>query len=312
MTPWRIGVDVGGTKIATGLVAPDGRIRGALTVPTPATQGPDAILDAIGGCVLRLRETLGRDEHVTGVGIGTGGVVDHTAGVIVSATGLLHGWAGTPVAQRLSTRLGLPVAVDNDGNAFALGEHLFGAGRGLSDVVYVAVGTGIGGAIVLGGRLRRSPHHTAGELGHLSCDVASSRPCSCGSPGHLEAVASGPAIVAAYGDPAVTDLRVVTDRAAAGDTGAAAAIARGAAALGRALAGLAGAIDPEAVVLGGGVAQLGEFLWTPLAAAFRGTALPGLRDLPLLPAELGPHSAVVGAAQISPPSPATRTLQEIR
>jgi len=323
-TRWRIGIDVGGTKIAAGLVDAYGRTRDAFAVPTPATEGAEAVLSAIAGAAHRLRAGLGSGEYesgdsgseaagggtVVGVGIGTGGVVDHRRGTVVSATGLLHGWAGTPVADALSARLGLPVGVDNDGNALALGEHRFGAGRGHEDVLYLTLGTGIGGALVLGGRLRRGAHHGAGELGHLPVDDPGPRPCSCGAYGHLEALASGPALTSLYreasGDEEVADLRVVAERAAGGDAVARAALARGAAGLGRTLAGLAATLDPEAVVVGGGAAQAGPALWEPLTAAFRDAALPAVRHTPLLPARLGTAAALIGAAQLAPPAPSQK------
>jgi glucokinase len=304
MNRWRIGVDVGGTKIAAGLVGANGHIHEQLTLPTPAVGGAPAILDAIRRAVEALRGGIAETDTVTAVGIGTGGVVDHGRGVIVSATGLLAGWAGTRVAAELRDRLGLSICVDNDVNALALGEHHFGAGRGYADVLYVAVGTGIGGGLVLGGRLRRGAHHTAGELGHLPVPGAEHRLCSCGSRGHIEAVASGPAITAAYqrriADPQVSDLRAVASQAGSGDVHAIETIGEAAEALGRVLAGLANTIDPEAVVLGGGVAQLGPVLWTPLKAGFRADALAPTAQIPLLSARLGPQAAIAGAANLAP------------
>jgi glucokinase len=311
MTPWRIGVDVGGTKIAAGLVDIHGQVRDRLALPTPATEGPDAILGAIADTVATLRGKLADADRVLGVGIGTGGVVDHRDGVIVSATGLLQDWTGTRVAEQIRDRSGLPVAVDNDGNALALGEHRFGVGRELTDVIYVAVGTGVGGGIVLGDQLRRGVHHTAGELGHLCAPGSVHRRCSCGGYGHLEAVAAGPAITADYrhrsGDGQASDLRVVAQRAESGDPHAADAIGHGGAVLGAVLAGLADTLDPQAIVIGGGVAQLGAVYWTPLQASFAAEALPAVKPTPLLPASLGSAAAVIGAAALIPATDLTDT-----
>ena len=312
MSRWRIGVDVGGTKIAAGLVSVDGRIHEQLTLPTPAAQGAQAILDEICRAAKTLRDDLGNRDVVSGVGIGTGGVVDHRQGRIVSATGLLQGWAGMHVADELRDRLGLPVAIDNDGNAMAVGEHHFGVGRGYADVLYVAIGTGIGGGLMLNNRLRRGAHHAAGELGHLAAPGAEDRACSCGGYGHIEAVASGPAITDDYrrrsADAQVSDLRVVAARANAGDGHATQAIGDAATILGKLLGGLANTIDPEAVVLGGGVAQLGPALWTPLQDGFRADALPPTTNIPLLAAMLGPHAAIVGAASLVPDDARTAEL----
>lgn len=312
-----IGVDVGGTKIAAGLVKASGEVLDRLVLPTPAAEGPSAVL----GAIVELAERL-CTPGVVGVGVGTGGVVDHARGVIVSATELLPGWAGTPVAAELSARLGLPVALDNDGNALALGEHHFGAARGLGSVLCVAVGTGIGGGVVIGGRLVRGAHHTAGEVGHIPVPGAEGMPCSCGRTGHLEAIASGPAMTARYAAEAATraqmdqyddsgdshlgcdpraavDLRVITERARTGDVVAAKVIADGAGALGRAIGGLANGIDPDAVIVGGGVAEIGEPYWAPLRAAVREHTLPALAALEIRPAELRTNAGIVGAAALA-------------
>jgi glucokinase len=312
-----IGVDVGGTKIAAGLVEATGEVRDRLVLPTPAAEGPSAVLDAIAELAERLRT-----REVVGVGVGTGGVVDHARGVIVSATSLLPGWAGTPVAAELSARLGLPVAMDNDGNALALGEYRFGAARGLGSVLCIAVGTGVGGGVIIGGRLVRGAHHTAGEVGHIPVPGSEGMPCSCGRTGHLEAIASGPAMTARYvaeaatraqahqhgdsGDPhlgggpcAAIDLRVITERARTGDVVAAKVIADGAGALGRAIGGLANSIDPDAVIVGGGVAEIGEPYWAPLRAAVRENTLPALAALEIRPAGLRTDAGIVGAAALA-------------
>ncbi|NUS57278.1 MAG: ROK family protein, partial [Streptomycetaceae bacterium] len=229
-------------------------------------------------------------------------------------------WAGTPIRAYLRAAFpGLAVAVDNDVNAMALGELRFGAAVGLDSVLYVSVGTGIGGAYAIGGRLVRGAHHAAGEIGHL---VASgSRRCSCGGVGHVESVASGPAIEAAYaeacgatgptgasgptgptGPTSATaervGLREIVRRADAGDPAAAAVIAGAAADLGAVLGGLACAFDPQAVVLGGGVAGIGMRFTEPLARALRRGLLPAMAELPLLGAALGTSAPIVGAAAL--------------
>lgn len=292
-----VGADVGGTKIAAGLVGLDGRLLGSSVRPTPVAEGPTAVIEAIAGAV----EALTGGGPALGVGVGTGGVIDRDRGTVYSANELLPDWAGTEVAAELGQRLQLPVAVDNDVNAFALAEQFFGAGAGRSSALYASVGTGIGGALVLGGSLHRGAHHTAGEFGHLAVPDADDRPCNCGATGHLEAVGSGPAITARFrqlGGAAVGDLRDVARSAADGDALASRALREGAAALGRALAGLANAIDPELVVLGGGVAEIGDAYWSPLREAFAAEALPGPSGTAIVPADLGSRAAVVGAAAL--------------
>ncbi|PSK89683.1 glucokinase [Murinocardiopsis flavida] len=297
--PTAIGIDVGGTKIAAGVVDGTGAVAHAVRRPTPGSGGRDAVLAALADVVSELRAHGG--PRLVGVGVGTGGVVDHARGVVLTATDLLPGWAGAPVGPWLSERCGLPVTADNDGNTHALGELRFGAARGRADVLFAAVGTGVGGALALGGALRRGGHHTAGDIGHVAAPGAEGRRCSCGASGHLEAAAAGPAIAARHRELGGADLALpaIADLARGGDPTAAAAIAEGAAVLGRTLAGLATAIDPDAVVLGGGVTDIGPLYWEPLRAAF--AAEPFMRSgaVPLLAASLGPDSSVAGAAALA-------------
>ncbi|MFC6063784.1 ROK family protein [Streptomyces ochraceiscleroticus] len=304
MTATLLGVDVGGTKIAAGVVSADGALLASLVRPTPAAQGRTAVLDAIAAAV---RELPGWDG-AEGLGIGTGGVIDRDRGVVRSANALLPGWAGTRLREELSARLGLPVAADNDANVFALAEQTYGAGAGCASALYVSVGTGIGGGLVTGGRLLRGAHWTAGEFGHMAVPEAAGRPCNCGRAGHLEAVASGPAITARFrelsGEEDVYDLRKVAALAepdARNDgsgTASRTALAEGAGALGRALAGLVNTVDPERVVIGGGVASIGAPFWQPLTEAFAAELLPGPAGIRPVPAALGPRAAVIGAAAL--------------
>ncbi|MCX4722388.1 ROK family protein [Streptomyces sp. NBC_01306] len=297
-----LGVDVGGTKTAAGLVSADGALLTSVVRPTPAAQGPAAVLDAIAAAV---RELPG--HHLAeGLGIGTGGVIDRDSGVVISANDLLPGWAGTRLSEELTARLALPVAADNDANVFALAEQTYGAGAGCRSALYVSVGTGIGGGLVTGGRLLRGAHSTAGEFGHIAVPEATGLGCNCGRTGHLEAVASGPAMTARFRELTGHDdgrgLRQVAalagkDSGSAGDT-ARAVLAEGAGALGRALAGLVNTMDPERVVIGGGVASIGDAYWRPLTEAFVAELLPGPSGLCPVPAKLGPRAAVVGAAAL--------------
>lgn len=297
---WGLGIDVGGTKIAAAVVDDTGLPHHPVRLPTPAASGPQAVLDAMSDAA-RAALRAGGCPLPGAIGVSTGGVVDHRTGTIVSATSLLPGWTGTAVARELSGRLeGTPVSVDNDGNVLAVGERHFGVARGLDDVLFVAVGTGVAGALIRGGRLIRGAHHTAGELGHLPVPAAGGRPCSCGRTGHLEAAAAGPALEARYrestGPSAPVGLPAVTTRATAGDAQALEVLREGGAILGSTLGGLANLLDPQAVVIGGGVAACGEHYWRPLTEAFRAELLPGNAAVSLLPADAGPLAAVAGAA----------------
>jgi len=298
-----IGVDLGGTKTAAGTVSRDGAVGALRTVPTPAQAGPAAILDAVADLVRAVAADAG--APVLGLGVGTAGVVDVTTGTIVSATDAIPGWTGTDVAGGLRDRLADltagPVHVENDVDAHAAGEAWLGAGAGLASVLMVAVGTGVGGAVVLDGRPLRGAHHVAGEMGHLPTPGAEGLRCTCGRPGHLEALGAGPALHRHYlalgGDTASQDTRDVVARARAGEETAVRAVRESAAAVGRATAAVVTVLDPAAVVVGGGMAGAGPLWWDAMERALRAELIEPLADLPVLPAALGASAAVVGAAR---------------
>jgi len=239
-----LGVDIGGTKTRVGVVTSTHRVLDVRESPTPVREGAQAVL----AVVARLgRELRGRWVDVAACGVGTAGVVDPAGGMVVASTDTLLGWAGTPVVGELTTLLGLRVHIDNDVNAFALGEVAAGAARGRAHVLAVMVGTGIGGAILLDGRLWRGAHHNAGEVGHVPVPGFGDRPCTCGGSGHLEGVAAGPAMAVRYrqrsGD--AVSFAEVARRAEAGDALAAEVVDEGGRVLGQLLAGLTNAIDPN-------------------------------------------------------------------
>ncbi|MGV9808821.1 ROK family protein [Micromonospora chersina] len=283
-------VDIGGTKTAAALV------RGATVLartqaPTPARDGAAAVLDAAAALVRSLGGTP------AAVGVGAPGLVDPNTGLLTAATSSISQWAGVDVPGQLRARLGLPGVVLNDVQAFTLGEAVHGAGRNLPTVVGVAVGTGIGGGVHAAGTLLTGRLGAAGHLGHVPVPQAVGLPCPCGTTGHVEAVAAGPAMAAAYtartGEPVA--LPEVVDRARAGDATARAVLAEAGAALGTALAGLANALDPDRIVIGGGAAV--PELLAAAAPAFAAACMPVLGAVPLVPAALGADAALIGAAE---------------
>ncbi|MFE9203474.1 ROK family protein [Micromonospora sp. NPDC007230] len=289
-----IGIDIGGTKTAAALVGPDGKVLQRREAPTPARSGPEAVLDTAAG---QAAELLGLADAGP-VGVGTAGTVDPATGHIRYSTDSLPGWTGTPVADALAARLGREVRVTNDVNAAALGECWAGAGRGRAHVLLVAAGTGLGGAVVRNGRVEAGARGAAGEVAHLPAPGAERLRCGCGRYGHLEAIASGTGLAAAYaietGDR--VSGRAVADRAAAGDAVARQVVDRAGAVLGAVLAGLVALLDPDAVLVAGGAA--GALL--PAASAAYAAELPaGWADVPLLPAALGADAVVVGAARLA-------------
>ncbi|MFF3595688.1 ROK family protein [Kitasatospora indigofera] len=290
------GVDIGGTKISAGLVGADGTLGRVVTVRTPAAQGPAAVLAAVAGAVRSL------DSRPVAVGVGSAGVIDPAGGFVLSATDALPGWAGTDLRGGLRALLDVPVAVDNDVHTHALGEAWTGAAAGHRSVLLVAVGTGVGGSLVLDGRVHHGAHAAAGHVGHVPSPAAAGRACTCGGTGHVEVAASGPALLAEYlrqgGAPGTGGLARVAEAAEAGEEPARAVLAAGATALGQAIGGLANVLDPDVVLVGGGVSRCGDSWWRPLRAAVEAELLPPLRGLAVRPGALGPSAAVVGAARL--------------
>ncbi|NQD87963.1 ROK family protein [Paenarthrobacter sp. CM16] len=321
-----IGVDLGGTKTAAGVVSPAGVVLISETIPTLNRAGGEAILDATAALISRLVERAAdAGISVSGVGIGSAGVIDAVAGSVVSATDAIHGWAGTALVSGLSSRLSLPpsaVRAVNDVHAHALGEAWLGAAAGSSSSLMVAFGTGVGGSFVVDGAPVLGHRFVGGHVGHFASPYACADgvplPCVCGGSGHVEAIASGPALHEAYlrfGGSSLdaTDTRGVFALAASvsdtHDDGAAAASADsraaalraievGAAAAGQAVGGLINILDPETVVVSGGLADAGDLWWKPMESALRQELLAPLAAVPVVPAILGNTAAIVGAAKL--------------
>ena len=309
-----VGVDVGGTKIAAALVSADGGLLGPVAeAPTPAREGAQAVLDAIASSVTTLIDTgapAARRVRLApvAVGIGSAGVIDSDRGVVVSATDAIADWPGTDIASAVAGRLlaagtapqGVPVHVDNDVNAYAAGEAWIGAGAGAAGVLMVAVGTGVGGAVVLDGRVHHGARFLAGEMGHMPSGPAGAEPCTCGRTGHLEAVAAGPQIARRYREATgagVTGAQEVERLANAGDAVARRVYREAAVALGEAIAAVVTVLDPERVIVSGGLARSGEVWWGPLRETVRAEVLDLVAaDLEIVPAALGTTAPIVGAA----------------
>jgi glucokinase len=295
-----VALDLGGTKIAAALVGQGGEILTRHTRATPATAGPDAVLDALAEAA----RTVAAGHAPAAVGVAAAGVIDPRAGMVTSATDSIPGWAGTALGPGLAARLGLPVACDNDVRATA-GPELEALEGPHASLLFAAIGTGVGGAVAVDGRMLNGVAGVAGHLGHIPSPEAERLPCTCGSAGHLEAIASGPAITAHHerlGGRREDRLESVAALAATGDLPAVRAIVIGATAAGRALGGLANALGPDRVVVGGGVPRIGPLYWDALTAAFAAELMPPLRDLRPRPPRFGRDAAVLGAAAL------TRTL----
>jgi glucokinase len=251
-----IGVDVGGTTVAAGLVTADGQVLEHVQAPTHA-RGPGSALETIVEVLDRLRDRArARGVAVSGVGVGIPGTVDAERGVVGVDVNYVPELAGAPLAERLGARVDAPVFVDNDVNALVLAEWTWGAGRGARSLVMLALGTGVGGGIVLDGRLQRGAAGSAGELGHVPIDF-DGPPCICGGRGCLKAFVSGTDIARRaeerLGRP--VGAAEVFQLAATGQAEAAAIVDEVCRALGAGLAVIVNGLNPERVLLAGSVAK---------------------------------------------------------
>lgn len=297
-----IAIDIGGTKIASAIVelaSPLPLVRNKSEVPTPARSGSKAVVEAVFESVRRCLAL--ENEAPAAIGIASAGVVNTETGAIISATDLIKGWAGTPLAKLVEEEFGLPVDTLNDVHAHALGECTYGAGKEYGSVLAVAVGTGIGGAIVADGKLHMGAHFAAGHVGHVPHPLAAGFPCSCGASGHIESVASGTGQVDLYNartsanEDQAKSGREITQRAQAGEALATQVLADSGAGLGDAIAGIANCVDPQAVVLSGSVTRSGEIWWSALKNAFQAGALPILKEIEILEGTLGSDAPLLGA-----------------
>jgi glucokinase len=305
-----VGVDIGGTKIAAGLVGRSGLVSEVAIQPTAAqTGGPAVLARAIAiarGLIANSR------TPAAALGIATGGWIDRSTGVVVGATGLLPGWSGIDVRGDAQKSVALPTTVLNDVHAMGIAEARLGAGRGRRLCLSVAVGTGIGGAITIEGQLFGGAGGFAGAIGHVGSRFGGPR-CSCGRRGCIEALASGPAIARAFADclarrggpsPSVrpgldVSFEAMLGASANGDRGdrecAAKAIAAGGSRLGQVLGWVINVLEPDLIVIGGGAAAaLGAPFFEAIRSGAAQTALPHLQ-VGLAAADLGPDAAVVGA-----------------
>lgn len=286
-----IGLDIGASKTLAGLVTRAGEIAQARQVVTAPS--PSEILAAVGSLCEGLLEVA--DAPVLGIGIGCAGVVDTLSGRVIHANDNLPGWSGTDLAA-LDIG-GLPIRVENDVRAFAFGEAIIGAGAVYKSLLCVTVGSGIGGALIFDGAVWHGANYSAGEIGYLVVDWAGEAPLM------LDQYASGPGLERAYqeavGAGECLPLTEISRRAYAGDEVAREIITEKARRFGAILAGYVTSINPEAVVVGGGVAMIGALWWDTFAASFRESLPPLLRSTFLLPAGLGVEAVLLGAAMLA-------------
>lgn len=305
-----IGIDLGGTFIKAAAILETGEIVAKVEWPTEADHGTDALLDRLAGIAFAGAEKAGwKLDQVAGVGIGLPAFLDFEKGIVEEAVNI--GWKNVPIVEEMEKRLSVPVLFDNDANAAALGEAWIGGGRGHKHILAVTLGTGVGGGVVIDGKIYRGTNGMAGEIGHIILEPEHGDRCNCGQIGCLETISSASAILRAakrkLTGGAVSSLQAVKDlttkdvfeHAAEGDSLAKEVVDHAVHKLGFALALLTTVLNPEVIVIGGGPSRAGDVLYKPLQDYFAKYALKRSADGAVIrPAELGNDAGVLGAAKI--------------
>ncbi|MDR6225642.1 ROK family glucokinase [Desmospora profundinema] len=305
-----IGIDLGGTTVKLGIVDENGGLLYKAEKPTRGEEGPEASLARIADHARELAEAIGTPwSNVAGVGMGLPGFLDLEKGEIIRLTNIP--WERVPVRSMLEAELGLPVAIDNDANAAALGEAWSGAGAGFNDLICITLGTGVGGGIIVGGRLVHGLSGMAGEIGHIPVEADGVR-CGCGQRGCLETISSATGMTRlareglAQGRHSVLDeaekrgeltTREIFAAAKDQDGLALDVVDRATDALGRVMAMLSVVNNPAAFIVGGGVSRAGDELFTPLRRSYaKHTLVEVANGVQILPARLGNDAGLIGAA----------------
>jgi glucokinase len=275
-----IGADIGGTKIASARVHLDGEpvVRQCTVLSTRASEGFDRSLGQVFEAIDQLM-----DPKVSAIGICAPGPLNPASGVIINPPNL-PGWRNINLAEIVRNRYGIPCRIENDANAAALAETLFGAAKGYRHVVYATLSTGIGTGIIVDGRIYHGKNGAAGEGGHVSIDYRSPQLCNCGTPGCIEALASGSALAARGLDPSALDEKTLDEMGAQ---------------LGAWLGSLISLLDPEIIVIGGGISQIGEPLFARLQREIPSRTINQFAaQTPVVPARFGANVGILGAAAV--------------
>ncbi len=300
-----IGLDIGGTKLAGGVLDSNAVLLERRERPARVREGVQVSLGQVFDMAVELHEiAAARHGRVAGIGVCAPGPLDPRAGVIFNPPNM-PGWRDIPLAAELARRSGLPCRVENDANGAGLAEALYGAGRGHSSVFYVTLSTGIGTGIILDRRVYHGKNGFAGEGGHVTIDYRSKVVCNCGAPGCIEALASGTAIarrarhlLGKRADPGLT-AETLARAAAQGDRLARRLIEETAQMLGAWLGGVISLLDPDIIVIGGGVSRIGDPLFSRIQEAVLGhTINPNAADTPIVPAALEHDVGLRGTAAV--------------
>ena len=307
----RIGIDVGGTNVKIALVDDKGKIIYSNSVPTYANMGYEYTVNNIKQAIRDLlKETNTSSKDIEGIGFGFPGQVDYQHGVVRLAPNI-PGWVNVPIAKVFEEEFKIPTRVDNDVRCAALGELNFGAGKGCENLICITVGTGIGSGLIINGKLVRGASNSAGEIGHIKLDMTGGPLCGCGDRGCLEAFASGPSIVSMaeeyirggkstkYRELANPDITpyIVSEAAKQGDRVAQKIFTIMGEYIGIGLTSVVNLLNPEKIIIGGGVADAGEILLNPIREMIAKRAIPVSADaVEVVPAQLGNTAGVIGAS----------------
>lgn len=292
-----IGIDLGGTQIRAALVDGGGAIIARAAEPTAADAGPAVVIGQIAALAAMVGQGVDR-ARIAGAGVSSPGPLDTVRGIALTIP-TIKGFVDFPLRDALAQALKMPVVLENDGIAAAIGEWQRGAGKGFANVVYVTVSTGIGGGIIADNRVLRGRQGMAGHVGHMSF-IQGGEMCSCGNRGCFEAYASGPAFTrraqkAGLGE----DAAAVFSAALAGDALAQRLVKQEAEMLGQGFASLMHLYSPDIVVMGGGLSNQFDALHAGIIAAVNIHAMPAFRDTPVVRAALGSNSGLIGAASLA-------------
>jgi len=305
-----IGVDLGGTKIATGIVDSEGNLLATVKVPTLAEDGWEAVSRRMGDTIDEvLTKANVKASDVGAIGVCAPGALDIPNGIVLGSPNLK--WHNVPLKKIIEDRFHIPTYFDNDANVAGLGENRFGAGIGSKHMLYMTVSTGIGGGIIIDGQIYHGSSFGAGEIGHITIDINGPR-CGCGNYGCIEAIASGPAIArnakekladhpeSLLNQYATITAKEVSEAANNGDAYAKEVIETAGRYIGATLSGLINTLNPDLIVIGGGVSNMGELLFNPIKDEVQKRAISSfVANLKIVPAKLGGEVGVMGAIALA-------------
>ena len=318
-----LAVDLGGTNIRAAVVNHTGTILHRIQIPTPAEKGAEQVLNSLCELMKRILQDYGSYYSIQAIGIGSPGCIDVETGTVLFATQTLPGWKGTNLRKVVETKFHLPVFVDNDANAAAYGEKCYGVGKNTTNFITLTIGTGVGGGIIIDNEVYRGYQFYAGEIGHMI--ICYNGPaCNCGSSGCLESYLGAPALVkntqialrskknlpqqewgAILRNLVDNDLdqltpKIICQAARKKDLLAQQIIADAGYYLGVGLSSLINLFSPEKIAIGGGIAQAGNLLLNPARKVVKNhTLFIAERNIPILPAQLGPDAGLIGAAMLA-------------